>query len=100
MVEFDEPEPPADDPGFVPAFPVLARTVVGVNDASVCADDDARADVVDEDRELLLVFESALLAEEERGEPDVGVSVACDPLLVAAVRPETLCACVDVPADC
>ena len=36
---------------------------------------------------------------EEIGDPEDGVSVACDPLVIAAVRPETLCASADVPVD-
>ena len=105
MVEFVELEPPpdpaAEDPELVPALLVLARAVVGVDDASVCADD-ARAEMLVEDaRELLfpVVFDSELIGEEASADPEVGVRVACEPLFKAAVRPETLWACVEVPVE-
>jgi hypothetical protein len=37
--ELEEPELLPDPPAVVPVVPVLARTVVGVADASVCTDD-------------------------------------------------------------
>jgi len=105
VVEFVELEPPPDaaeeDPALVAALPVLARTVVGVVDASVCPDD-VRADVLAEDESKLLfpvVFDSELVGEAASADPEVGVSVACEPLFMAAVRPETLWAWVEVPVE-
>lgn len=61
----------------------------------------AKEDPLLEDSELLfpLVLANAFVAADEIGELEEGVSVACEPLVIAAVRPETLCACVDVPDD-
>jgi hypothetical protein len=90
----DEVEELEEDPELAPVLAVLARAVVGVADASVCTGD-VRAEVpVEEESELLLplVFDRPLVGVEASAPPDVGVSVACEPLLMADVRPETLCA--------
>jgi hypothetical protein len=100
--EVEEPELPPDPPTLVPVLPVLAKAVVGVDDASVWTDE-VKADVLLEEASALLlplVFDNAFDGDEASTDPDVGVSVACDPLVVAEVRPETLCACVDVAVDC
>ena len=103
--EAEEPEPPpgppADDPEVVVVPAEFARAVVGAVEASVCTVD-VRADAVVEDESeplVAFVLGSALVEEEDRGELDEGVSVGCDPLAIAEVRPDTLCACVEVPFD-
>ena len=96
--EAEEPEPP---PEFVVVLAEFARVVVGVVEASDCTVD-VRGDVVVVDESELLVpvvVDSAVVEEVDRGELDEGVRVGCDPLAIAEVRPETLCACVEVPVD-
>jgi hypothetical protein len=85
---------------LVAVLPPPPTTGAGVVNARV-ADVAAKEDPVFEDRELLfpLVLANAFVAVDETGEPEDGVSVVCDPVVIAAVRPETLCACVDVPVD-
>ena len=96
--EAEEPEPP---PELVLVLAEFARVVVGVVEASVCTVD-VSADVVEVDESELLVADvlaSAWVGEDDSGELDEGVRVDCDPLVIADVRPETLCACVEIPLD-
>jgi len=85
----------------VDALAAFARVVDGVVDASDCVVDEI-ADVAVFEIELLVPveLESALVEIlVESAEPDDGVSVDCDPLDITDVRPETLCAWVEVPFD-
>jgi hypothetical protein len=92
------PDPDVVDDEFVVA---LARTIVGVVDASVWVVDVTAEEVLVVASVLLVPvpLASALVGAEPSGEPDDGVRVACDPEDIAAVRPETLCACVEVPFE-
>ena len=97
--EADELEPPPEDVIF-DAVAALANVVVGVVDARLCVVVvDVSADEVLEASTLPFVVVSAVLDVVERAAPEEGVSVDCEPLDCAAVRPETLCACVDVPVE-
>ncbi len=97
--ELEELEPPLLDPVVVDEEPVvalaaLARVVIGVVDASVCVVDVTAEEVlvVASVLPVPVLLASALVGVEASAEPDDGVRVACDPVVIAAVRPETLCA--------
>ena len=85
-----------EEPPLVPAPPTAGAGVVEER----VADDAAKEDPLFDASETVfpLVLASAFVAV-EMGDPEEGVSVACDPLAIAAVRPETLCATVDVLDD-
>jgi hypothetical protein len=73
----------------LPPPPTSGAGVVNARVADVVAKEDP---VFDDDSELLfpLVLANAFVGVDEIGEPEDGVSVACDPVVIAAVRPETL----------
>ena len=96
----EEPPPPdvVVDEFAVPAPPTAGVGVVTARVVEVAA----KEDPLFEDREMLfpvVLAKAFATVTEEIGDPEDGVSVACDPLVIAAVRPETLCACADVPVD-
>jgi len=87
-----------EEPPLVPAPPTAG---VGVVEERV-ADDAAKEGPLFDAREAafpLVLANAFVTVAEEIGDPEDGVSVACDPLVIAAVRPETLCATVDVLDD-
>jgi len=97
--ELEELEPPLPDPVVVDDEPVvmldaLARVVFGVADASVCVAEVNAEELLEVARVLLVpeLLASALVGVEASAEPEDGVRVACDPDVIAPVRPETLCA--------
>jgi len=95
--ELAELEPPLPDPDVVDdelVVAALARVVVGVADASVWVVDVSAEDVPVVASVLLVPvpLARALVGVEASAEPDDGVRVACDPVVIAPVRPETLCA--------
>jgi len=94
-----EEPPPAPDVDAV-ELAVPAPPTVGVAESvvDVAAKEDPLFDTSDTAFPLVLANAFATVAE-EIGDPEDGVSVACDPLVIAAVRPETLCATVDVLDD-
>jgi len=87
-----------EEPPLVPAPPTAGAGVVEERVADVAAKEDPLFDTSDTAFPLVLANAFATVAE-EIGDPEDGVSVACDPLVIAAVRPETLCATVDVLDD-
>ena len=89
------------DEELVVALTAVARVVAGVIDASVCVVEVTAEEVLEVASVLLVpvLLASALVGVAVNADPDEGVRVACDPEDIAAVRPETLCACVEVPFD-
>lgn len=104
--ELEELEAPPLDPVVVEEEPVaalaaLANVGVGVVDANDCVVEVTAEEVlvVASVLPVPLLLASALVGVEEKAEPDEGVKVACDPVVIAPVRPETLCALVEVPVE-
>jgi len=99
--EVVEEPPPPDAVVLVAVLPPPPTAGAGVVEARVADVTDKGDPLFDAESELPvpLVLANAFVAVDEIGEAEDGISVACDPVVIAAVRPETLCACVDVPVD-
>ena len=88
-------------PELVLVLAEFVRAVAGDVEASVCTVEVSADVVLEDESELLMtvVLESGWVGEEASGELDEGVSVPCEPVAIADVRPETLCAWAETPFD-